>query len=118
MPVAHGEGCYFADEATLDALEHEGRVLFRYVDAEGSPAVDPDDPANPNGSLRAIAGVSNAAGNVAGLMPHPERASEALLGSDDGMAIVRSLVESAAGRLAGRGPTAVSTAMPEVAAGR
>jgi len=98
MPVAHGEGCYYADETTLDALERNGRVLFRYVDADGRPALDPDDPANPNGSLRAIAGVSNAAGNVAGLMPHPERASEALLGSDDGMAIVRSLVESAAGR--------------------
>ena len=98
MPVAHGEGCYYADETTLDALERDGRVLFRYVDADGRPAVDPDDPANPNGSLRAIAGVSNAAGNVAGLMPHPERASEALLSSDDGMAIVRSLVESAAGR--------------------
>ena len=98
MPVAHGEGCYYADETTLDALERNGRVLFRYVDADGRPALDPDDPANPNGSLRAIAGVSNAAGNVAGLMPHPERASEALLGSDDGMAIIRSLVESAAGR--------------------
>jgi len=98
MPVAHGEGCYYADETTLDALERDGRVLFRYVDADGRPALDPDDPANPNGSLRAIAGVSNAAGNVAGLMPHPERASEALLGSDDGMAIFRSLVESAAGR--------------------
>jgi phosphoribosylformylglycinamidine synthase I len=98
MPVAHGEGCYYADETTLDALERDGRVLFRYVDADGRPAVDPDDPANPNGSLRAIAGVSNAAGNVAGLMPHPERASEALLGSDDGMAILRSLVASAAAR--------------------
>ena len=98
MPVAHGEGCYYADETTLDALERDGRVLFRYVDADGRPALDPDDPANPNGSLRAIAGVSNAAGNVAGLMPHPERASEALLGSDDGMAIIRSLVESAAAR--------------------
>jgi phosphoribosylformylglycinamidine synthase I len=95
MPVAHGEGRYYADEATLDALERDGRVLFRYVDADGEPAA-PDDPANPNGSLRAIAGVINAAGNVAGLMPHPERAAEAILGSDDGMGIVRSLVESAA----------------------
>ena len=94
MPVAHGEGCYYADEATLDALEREGQVLFRYVDAAGAPA-GPDDPANPNGSLRAIAGVLNAAGNVAGLMPHPERAAEAILGSDDGMGIIRSLVESA-----------------------
>jgi phosphoribosylformylglycinamidine synthase len=94
MPVAHGEGCYYADEATLDALERDGQVLFRYVAASGAPAAT-DDPANPNGSLRAIAGVMNAAGNVAGLMPHPERAAEAILGSDDGMAIVRSLVESA-----------------------
>jgi phosphoribosylformylglycinamidine synthase len=95
MPVAHGEGCYYADEATLDALERDGQVLFRYVDAAGAPA-RPGDPANPNGSLRAIAGVLNRAGNVAGLMPHPERAAEAILGSDDGMGILRSLVESAA----------------------
>jgi len=96
MPVAHGEGCYFADEATLDALEADGRVLFRYVRADGSVAAEADDPANPNGSLRAIAGVRNEAGNVAGLMPHPERASEGLLGSDDGFGLVRSFVESAA----------------------
>ena len=95
MPVAHGEGCYYADEATLDALERDGQVLFRYVGAGGAVA-GPDHAANPNGSLRAIAGVLNAAGNVAGLMPHPERASEAILGSDDGIGIVRSLVESAA----------------------
>jgi phosphoribosylformylglycinamidine synthase len=95
MPVAHGEGRFYADDATLDALERDGRVLFRYVDAAGATA-GPDDPANPNGSLRAIAGVLNEAGNVAGLMPHPERAYESILGSDDGMGIVRSLVESAA----------------------
>jgi phosphoribosylformylglycinamidine synthase I len=95
MPVAHGEGCYYADEATLDALERDGQVLFRYVDQSGAPA-GPDDPANPNGSLRAIAGVLNTAGNVAGLMPHPERAAEAILGSDDGIGIIRSLAESAA----------------------
>jgi phosphoribosylformylglycinamidine synthase len=101
MPVAHGEGCYYADEATLDALERDGRVLFRYVAPDGTAALDPDDPANPNGSLRAIAGVTNAAGNVAGLMPHPERAAEAVLGSDDGMLLLRSLVESAAERASG-----------------
>jgi phosphoribosylformylglycinamidine synthase len=95
MPVAHGEGCYYADDATLDALERDGQVLFRYVDAGGAVAGDPDDPANPNGSLRAIAGVMNRAGNVAGLMPHPERASEGVLGSDDGRAILQSLVDSA-----------------------
>jgi phosphoribosylformylglycinamidine synthase I len=101
MPVAHGEGCYFADEATLDQLERDGQVLFRYVDGDGAVA-GPSDPANPNGSLRAIAGVLNAAGNVAGLMPHPERAAEAILGSDDGMGIIRSLVESAAAAAHGR----------------
>jgi phosphoribosylformylglycinamidine synthase I len=95
MPVAHGEGRFYADDATLDALERDGQVLFRYVDTVGVPA-GADDPANPNGSLRAIAGIMNAAGNVAGLMPHPERAAESILGSEDGMGIVRSLVESAA----------------------
>lgn len=106
MPVAHGEGCYFADEATLDQLERDGQVLFRYVDAAGVDAAGsvagPADPANPNGSLRAIAGVMNAAGNVAGLMPHPERAAEAILGSDDGMGIIRSLVDSASAAANGR----------------
>jgi phosphoribosylformylglycinamidine synthase len=95
VPVAHGEGCYFADPATLDEVEAEGRVLFRYVREDGSVAGETDDPANPNGSLRAIAGVANAAGNVAGLMPHPERASEAVLGSDDGLVLVRSLADAA-----------------------
>jgi phosphoribosylformylglycinamidine synthase len=112
IPIAHGEGCYYADEATLDALEANGQVLFRYVRNDGSPAIDPDEAANPNGSLRAIAGVCNAAGNVAGLMPHPERMSEAILGTDEGMQLIRSLVESAADwEAAGRpatvaGPTA------------
>ncbi len=100
MPVAHGEGRYYADEATLDALERDGQVLFRYVDAAGA-AAGPESAANPNGALRAIAGVMNKAGNVAGLMPHPERASEAVLGSDDGFGIVRSLVESAERAVAG-----------------
>jgi phosphoribosylformylglycinamidine synthase I len=96
MPVAHGEGCYHGDEPALDALERDGQLLFRYVHADGTPATAAADPANPNGSLRGIAGVANAAGNVAGLMPHPERAAEIVLGSDDGMWIIRSLVESAA----------------------
>jgi phosphoribosylformylglycinamidine synthase len=96
MPIAHGEGCYFADPPRLDTLEANDGVLFRYVDAAGAPAAEEDRVANPNGSLRAIAGVINAAGNVAGLMPHPERASEAILGSEDGAGIIRSLVESAA----------------------
>jgi phosphoribosylformylglycinamidine synthase subunit PurQ / glutaminase len=106
MPVAHGEGCYFADEATLDRLERDGQVLFRYVDAGGADA-EPGTRANPNGSLRAIAGVMNAQGNVAGLMPHPETAVEAILGSDDGLAIIRSFVASAAEREVVAGPALV-----------
>lgn len=114
LPIAHGEGCYFADDTTLDALERDGQVLFRYVDEAGRRAGEFGEPggeANPNGSLRAIAGVLNAAGNVAGLMPHPERASEAVLGSDDGFGIVRSLVDSAraaerSGGAVARGPLA------------
>jgi phosphoribosylformylglycinamidine synthase len=103
MPIAHGEGCYFADEGLLEELERDGQVLFRYVREDGSPAGADGDPANPNGSMRAIAGVLNARGNVAGLMPHPERAAAALLGSEDGLPILRSLVE-AAGRAAGEAP--------------
>ena len=110
MPVAHGEGRYYADEVTLDALERDGQVLFRYVDGAGTPA-GPEAPGNPNGSLRAIAGVLNAAGNVAGLMPHPERASETILGSDDGFAIIRSLVDSAA-RVANAGSAVVGAGTP------
>jgi phosphoribosylformylglycinamidine synthase subunit PurQ / glutaminase len=79
MPVAHGDGCYFADERTLDMLEAEGRVVARYLD-------------NPNGSLRDIAGISNEARNVIGMMPHPERASEGLMGSADGLVILKSLM--------------------------
>jgi phosphoribosylformylglycinamidine synthase len=105
MPIAHGEGCYFADDATLDALERDDRVLFRYVDRRGEPAAEGDREANPNGSLRAIAGVLAPRGNVAGLMPHPERAAESILGSDDGAGIIRSLVDSAA-QAASRGSSA------------
>jgi len=92
MPISHGEGNYYADAATLDRLEAEERVAFRYVDAEGRATAD----ANPNGSLRNIAGILNEGGNVLGLMPHPERACEALLGGDDGNAIWRSLLAPAA----------------------
>jgi phosphoribosylformylglycinamidine synthase len=109
MPIAHGEGCYYADDATLDQLERDGQVLFRYVDADGDRADTGDERANPNGSLRAIAGVLNAAGNVAGLMPHPERAAEAVLGNDDGLAIIRSLVDAAGRRAADAGPVLVGT---------
>jgi phosphoribosylformylglycinamidine synthase len=83
LPVAHGEGCYFADQRTLDALEAEDRVVVRYID-------------NPNGSLRDIAGICNERRNVMGLMPHPERASDALVGSADGRVILESLVQSLA----------------------
>ena len=107
MPVAHGEGCFYADAATLDELERDGQVLFRYAHEDGATADETGDPANPNGSLRAIAGVMNAAGNVAGLMPHPETAVEAILGSDDGLGIIRSFVESAAARATEGEPVAV-----------
>ena len=70
IPIAHGEGCYTAEPAVLDALEAEGRVVFRYCDREGEVTAD----ANPNGAARNIAGIVNAAGNVLGMMPHPERA--------------------------------------------
>ena len=86
MPIAHGEGCYWLPDAELDALEAGGRVLFRYTGPEG----------NPNGSARDIAGVIDVRGRVCGLMPHPERAAEKILGSDDGMYLIRSLVESMA----------------------
>src|SRR5437773_342980 len=83
VPIAHGEGCYFADEPTLAALNAKNQVLWRYVNAKGEPT----EPSNPNGSLDNIAGVCNEARNVAGLMPHPENASEALLGCTDGRLI-------------------------------
>ena len=89
VPVSHGEGNYFADEATLDMLEAEDRVAFRYTTEAGEATPD----ANPNGSARNIAGVLNEAGNVLGMMPHPERACEALLGGADGNAIWRSVLD-------------------------
>jgi phosphoribosylformylglycinamidine synthase I len=110
MPVAHGEGAFYADDATLDGLEANGQVLFRYIHPDGTPAGGEEDRANPNGSLRAIAGVINAAGNVAGLMPHPETAVEAVLGSDDGLGIVASFVASAAAAATAGGPVAVAGA--------
>lgn len=82
IPVAHGEGCYVAEEAVLDELEREDRVLFRYID-------------NPNGSERDIAGICNAGRNVMGMMPHPERAADELMGSTDGLAILRSVAHAA-----------------------
>ena len=109
LPIAHGEGCYYADEATLDQLERDGQVLFRYVNPEGGHATAGDERSNPNGSLRAIAGVLNAAGNVAGLMPHPERAAESVLGNDDGLAIIQSLVQAAVERERAGGPVLIGS---------
>lgn len=91
VPIAHGEGCYFADEKTLDALEQDGHIAFRYADADGAITAA----ANPNGSVRNIAGILNGKGNVLGLMPHPERACETRLGSGDGRLVFASLIESA-----------------------
>ncbi len=89
IPVAHGEGNYHADAETLDRLEAEGRVVFRYATAEGEVT----GAANPNGSARGIAGIVNEAGNVLGMMPHPERCVEGLLGSADGALVFQSLIE-------------------------
>ena len=83
FPVAHGEGCYIADERTLDELEGEDRVVFRYLD-------------NPNGSQRDIAGILNRERNVMGLMPHPERVTEPLMGSTDGLCVFQSMVSALA----------------------
>ncbi|MGH7721615.1 MAG: phosphoribosylformylglycinamidine synthase subunit PurQ [Candidatus Dormibacteria bacterium] len=92
IPVSHGEGRYVADEATLDSLEHDDRVALRYVAADGGAVGE----ATPNGSMRDIAGIVSEGRNVLGMMPHPERASETLLGSADGMVLFTSVVESAA----------------------
>jgi phosphoribosylformylglycinamidine synthase I len=94
IPVAHGEGCYFADEATLEDLNAHRQIILRYSDAGGR--VVPE--ANPNGSIENIAGICNRAGNVFGLMPHPDRASEARLGSADGAKIFRSMMEAISAR--------------------
>ena len=90
MPIAHGEGCWTADEATIDRVESDGLVVFRYVDARGAATAE----GNPNGSVNNIAGLRNEAGNVVGLMPHPERCSEEILGGTDGRRVLDSLVAS------------------------
>ena len=94
LPIAHGEGCYFADEDTLAALKAKNQVLWRYVSAQGEPT----EAANPNGSLDNIAGICNEARNVAGLMPHPERASEPILGCADGRLIFESMIHALTNR--------------------
>lgn len=90
VPIAHGEGCYVADAATLAELNDGQRVLFRYCDPKGHVT----DTSNPNGSLENIAGIMNAAGNVFGMMPHPERASEKMLGSAEGRLLFESLAKT------------------------
>lgn len=96
MPIAHGEGNYFADDAVLDDLERNHQVIFRYCDAEGR--LTPE--ANPNGSARSIAGICNRERNVLGMMPHPERCSESLLGNADGLGVFRSIVAAFSQRVA------------------
>jgi phosphoribosylformylglycinamidine synthase I len=88
IPIAHGEGCYFADETTLAALKTSNQILWQYCDAKGELT----ETANPNGSLLNIAGICNERRNVAGLMPHPDRASEAILGTTDGRFIFESMI--------------------------
>jgi phosphoribosylformylglycinamidine synthase I len=90
LPIAHGEGCYFADEATLARIRANNQILWRYVDAQGEAT----ETANPNGSLDSIAGICNETRNVAGLMPHPERASEAILGCADGRLVFESMIHA------------------------
>jgi phosphoribosylformylglycinamidine synthase len=84
LPIAHGEGRFYADKATLSAIEDNGQVVFRYAGE------------NPNGSLRNIAGICNRQGNVLGMMPHPERASDAMLGDNDGLSLFQGLLEKVA----------------------
>ena len=94
IPIAHGEGCYFADQETLARLEAKNQILWRYVNAQGEAT----ETANPNGSLDNIAGICNEARNVAGLMPHPERASEPVLGCADGKWVFESMIRALASK--------------------
>jgi phosphoribosylformylglycinamidine synthase subunit PurQ / glutaminase len=97
IPIAHGEGCYFADEATLSQLKANHQILWQYCDAKGELT----ESANPNGSLLNIAGICNERRNIAGLMPHPDRASETILGSADGGFIIESLIAALQKKTAG-----------------
>jgi phosphoribosylformylglycinamidine synthase subunit PurQ / glutaminase len=99
LPIAHGEGNYFADPATVHELESNRQVIFRYT----TRTSEMTDDANPNGSVNQIAGICNKKRNVVGLMPHPERACEASLGSADGCFVLRSVVEAVADRVIHRG---------------
>ncbi|MCI0796021.1 MAG: phosphoribosylformylglycinamidine synthase subunit PurQ, partial [Chloroflexi bacterium] len=93
VPISHGEGNYFADAATVAMLERDSRVAFRYCGPDGEVAAE----FNPNGSMNNIAGITNARGNVLGMMPHPERCCDELLGGVDGVAIFQSMAEWASG---------------------
>jgi len=108
IPIAHSDGNYFCDDATLRELQHNGQILFRYVSPDGRECAD----WNPNGALCNIAGIINRERNVAGLMPHPERAAESLLDSADGLVILRSLVET----LARREPRSLGAVVERVSA--
>ena len=99
LPIAHGEGNYYADPEVLRDLEAGRQVVFRYVDEQGQPTAQ----GNPNGSINNIAGICNASRNVVGLMPHPERACEAALGSDDGRVVLESVNRALTMAVSGRG---------------
>ncbi|PSP16701.1 MAG: phosphoribosylformylglycinamidine synthase I [Cyanobacteria bacterium QS_8_64_29] len=99
LPIAHGEGRYYADAETLAALEGNGQILFRYC----TPAGEASDAGNPNGSLGNIAGITNPTGNVLGLMPHPERASDPVLGGTDGRALFEGLLAATPDAVAAQG---------------
>ena len=89
VPISHGEGNYYADDSTLDSMEENGQIIFRYSDVEGSVT----EGSNPNGSRRNIAGICNGERNVLGMMPHPERCCDPLVGGEDGLAIFRSILD-------------------------
>jgi phosphoribosylformylglycinamidine synthase len=90
IPIAHADGSYYTDPVTLAALQANAQIVFRYCDADGTV----DAQANPNGSLDSIAGIRNAEGNVLGMMPHPERCAEVLLGNEDGRVIFWSMIQA------------------------
>lgn len=92
VPIAHGEGCYYAEPEVLQQLEDQGQVLFRYCNPQG----EINQTTNPNGSLNNIAGIRNAQGNVLGMMPHPERAADSALGGTDGLGLFKSLLNAMA----------------------
>ena len=104
MPIAHGEGNYYAEPDVLERLERNRQIVFRYVNAAGEET----DESNPNGSIHNIAGITNEARNVVGLMPHPERACELALGSADGRALFESVIDGAGGHVTRTLPNTVS----------